>query len=100
MNLSNTLKLYNSADGLGPGAIGVSTPNGGVISPDMKKRKGLTQIASDASPSDLSSQHLWEEPSATDVTIRKWRDKRRLEKVKGRNVDPFEGDAELSTGHT
>ena len=95
MNLNAALKLYNASDGLGPGAIGVSTPGTGVISPSMKKRKGMTQVAADASPSDLASHHTWLESSSTDTTIRKWDAKRALEKEKGRNMDPFESAAEL-----
>jgi hypothetical protein len=95
MNLAATLKLLTSADSLGPGAVGVSTPAQGVVSPSMRKRRGLTQVAADASPSDLASHHTWLEPSSTDTTILHWRAKRELEKRKGRNLDPFEADAEL-----
>lgn len=95
MNLEATLKLLTSADGLGPGAVGVSTPAQGGVSPSMKKRRGLSQVAADASPSDLASHHTWVEPSSTDTTILNWREKRQLERRKGRNMDPFEADAEL-----
>lgn len=95
MNLNTAVLLYNASQGVGSGAIGVSTPAEGVISPSMKQRKGMTQVAADASPSDLASHHLWQEPSSTDVTMKAWDAKRALEKQKGRNVDPFEGDAEL-----
>lgn len=51
-------------------------------------------LSADASPSDLASHHLWQEPSSTDVTIQNWRAKRQLEKKMGRNLDPFEADYE------
>ncbi len=95
MNLAAALKLYNSSGGMGPGSIAVPVYQGGVISPDMRRRKGMTQIASDASPSDLAQHHTWQEPSSTDVTVRQWERKRALEKQMGRNLDPFESDAEL-----
>lgn len=93
MNLLNAMRLHLSSDGMGPGAVGVSVPNGGVISPSMKKMGGLTQVAADASPSDLASHHLWREPSSTDTTIRNWRAQRVMEKRLGRGMDPFETQA-------
>jgi hypothetical protein len=95
MNLFNAIRMFNASDGLGPGSIGVSTPQMGVTSPDMKRRHGLTQVAADSSASDLAQHHTWQEPSSTDTTIMKWNAKRALEKNMGRSVDPFEGDAEI-----
>lgn len=95
MNLLNAFKLFSASDGLGPGSIGVSTPHMGVISPDMKKRGGLTQVAADSSSTDLAQHHTWEEPSSTDTSILRWRTKRALEHQLGRNADPFEADAEI-----
>jgi len=97
MNLESLLKF--SADLMGPGAAHVATPrHNGVVTSHMKKLKGRTRpvfrssehIRADASPSDLASHHLYEEPSSTDVTIQQWRNKRVLEKARRRNMDPFE----------
>lgn len=93
MNLLSWLRL--SADNMAPGAVesyGVRMMR--------KLRKRRTPIAADASPSDLASHHTWQEPSASDVTIRKWQRKRQLEKAKGRNLDPFEEGAGLEAGST
>lgn len=86
---------------MGHGDVGVKTRHHGVVSPHMKKFGGRTRFApsrhhveADASPSDLASHHLWEEPSATDTTAREWLDKRVMEKQRGRNMDPFEYQAE------
>jgi len=92
MNMVEILRL--AADGLGPGAIGVSTPGSGVTSPSMRRTRGRTQVEADASPSDLASHHLYRDPSATDTTILDWRAKRQMEKQLHRNMDPFEWDAE------
>ena len=96
----NLINLLNSADMLGPGAAHVSSPrHAGVITHHMRKMGGKTRpsfkrmpehIRADASPSDLASHHSYEEPSATDVTIQRWWLKRAQEKVKGRNMEPFE----------
>jgi hypothetical protein len=92
MNMIEILLL--SADGLGPGAVGVSTTRGAVVEPAMKPMQGKTQVSAENEPSDLANHHLWLEPSATDVTISTWRDKRREEMRRGRNMDPFEYQAE------
>jgi hypothetical protein len=69
----------------------------------MKKMKGRTRVTlgkhisehikADASASDLASHHTWQEPSASDVTIRNWRNKRQIEKGKHRNLEAFEEGA-------
>lgn len=103
MNLLELIQF--SADFMSPGAAQApSFRHHGVISRHMKKLKGLTRhtighhtsehIKADASPSDMASHHLWQEPSSTDVTINQWRSKRVLEKQMRRNMDPFEADAE------
>jgi hypothetical protein len=86
--------LKMAADGMGPGAIGVSTPATGVISPDMRKKQGKTQVEADASPSDLASHHTWKEPSATDVTIRLFRKKRQREAELHRNMEVMEWEGD------
>ena len=47
-------------------------------------------IHSDSSSSDLASHHTWEEPSASDVRIKNWREQRKLEKQKGRHLELYE----------
>lgn len=54
-------------------------------------------IAADASPSDLASHHLWQEPSSTDADILNWRAKRLREKMLRRNMDPFEIGASVTS---
>lgn len=55
----------------------------------------------DASASDLASHHTWQEPSASDLTIRNWRAKRLIERTKRRNLEPFEEGARmLAAGET
>lgn len=75
MNLQTLLRF--SADYMGPGAALTSV---------VRQKK----LEADASPSDLASHHLYEEPSSTDDTIRRWRSKRVQEKALRRNKDPFE----------
>jgi hypothetical protein len=84
-----------AADGMGPGAVGVSTANNAVISTDMKRKRGMTQVAADITPSDMASHHLWQEPSSTDTTIKDWRQKRQAERFQfHRNIGLFEWEAE------
>ena len=83
----NILQILNSADMLGPGAALAPNPRNNAIT--MKK-----SVAADSSSSDLASHHLWTEPSATDVRTRDWRAKRELEKKAGRNIDPYEWQAQ------
>jgi len=85
----NLIDLLNSADFLAPGAALAPVARNNAV--DTKKK-----LEADASPSDLASHHLWSEPSSTDVTIRRWGQKRKLEKQLHRNMDPFEADAERS----
>lgn len=107
MNIRDLLKF--SADGFGPGAALTSvTRHHAVVTRPMHKMKGRTRVGfkhrtfrpehlhADASPSDLASHHLFEEPSSTDVTIRNWRSKRVLESGMRRNMDPFEIGAATS----
>ena len=54
-------------------------------------------IAADASPSDLASHHVWQEPSASDTIILSWRNKRMREKMLRRNMDPFEIGASVTS---
>lgn len=61
----------------------------------MGKKKMFSEVDADASPSDLASHHLWQEPSSTDVTAQQWEAKRQMEKRMGRNMDPFESQAEM-----
>lgn len=82
----NLLSVLNSADMLGPGVALAPNPRNKAIT--IKK-----SVAADSSSSDLASHHTWTEPSATDVTIRNWRNKRALEKRARRNIDPYEWQA-------
>jgi hypothetical protein len=93
-----------AADFLSPGAAHAPTArHHGVVSKNMKKMKGKTRqslalspgLRADASPSDLASHHTWQEPSASDSTIKNWRAKRVLEKTLGRNLDPFAEGARM-----
>jgi hypothetical protein len=60
-----------------------------LIHPNFKK----LAVTADASASDLASHHTWQEPSASDVTIRRWQGKRMLEKAKRRNLELYEPGA-------
>lgn len=94
MNLKTTLKIYGSS-GPGGDAVGVKTPGTGVVSPSMRQYKGLTQVEADASPSDLATHHSYQEPSASDITIKNWHMQIVIEKSLGRSMDPFETQATL-----
>jgi hypothetical protein len=121
MNLQDLMQM--AADFLSPGATHAPTVrHEGVMSPHMKKMKGRTRpslgpkravkhsfrhgkihfenVAADASPSDLASHHTWQDPSASDVTIRNWRNKRQTEKTIRRNMDPFDPRARLDAART
>jgi hypothetical protein len=100
MKIRDLIKF--SADFLSPGAAHApSVRHHGVVSRHMKKMKLRTRpsisdhIKADASPSDLASHHTWQEPSASDLTIKNWRNKRRIEKTIRRNLDPFAEGARI-----
>lgn len=81
MKLLDLIKF--SADFMSPGAALAPTARNNAV--ETKKK-----LEADASPSDLASHHTWQEPSASDVTIKNWQRKRVVERIKGRNLDPFE----------
>lgn len=101
MKLRDLIKL--SADFMSPGATHAPTvrPRGvtKLTSRTTKTRRALSLspgLSADSSSSDLASHHTWKEPSASDLTIRNWRNKRILERKARRNLDPFEEGARLA----
>lgn len=96
MRLRDLIKF--SADYLSPGAAHAPVVRHQAVSTHLKKVKVKTRPAlalapglrADASPSDMASHKTWQEPSTSDVTIKNWRAKRLVEKIKRRNLDPFE----------
>ena len=81
MTLLELLKF--SADSMSPGAIAPAVRNRAV-------RPGDRGMEADTSASDLASHHTWEEPSASDDTIKRWLEQRIIERRLGRSLDPFE----------
>ena len=56
-------------------------------------------LIADASASDLANHHSMDEPSASDVQMLHWRTKRVFERIRKRNMDPYEMlRAEKETG--
>jgi hypothetical protein len=47
-------------------------------------------IKADASASDVANHHSMQEPSASDVQMLHWKTKRVFEKIRKRNLDPYE----------
>src|SRR5258706_7223042 len=103
MKLRELIKF--ASDFMSPGAAHApSARHRAVGSPGARRMKKLKQrtslalsprLTADASSSDLASHHIWQEPSASELTIRNWRSKRIIERTKRRNLDPFEEGARL-----